>query len=139
MSRIRNKDTSLEMKIRKKLFNAGFRYRLHNKMLAGKPDLVLAKYKAAIFINGCFWHYHNCHLFKVPKTKTEFWLTKLESNKVRDEKNIQILLNGGWRVLVVWECSVKGKYRKDLNYIICVITDWIKSENNFFELKGEHE
>lgn len=139
MSRIRGKDTAIEIKIRKGLFNAGFRYRLHNRLLAGKPDLTFAKYKAVVFINGCFWHFHDCYLFKLPETRTAFWISKLESNRDRDQKNIQILLNGGWRVLVVWECSIRGKYRKDLNYIVEVITDWLKSDTNFLVLKGEHE
>jgi len=107
MRAIRNKDTKPELLIRKGLHAAGFRYRLGGAGLPGRPDLVFPKYKIVIFIHGCFWHGHNCKFFKTPATRTEFWLEKINSNKSRDQKNIQLLLARGWNVIIVWECALK--------------------------------
>lgn len=109
MSGIKAKDTKPEMAIRKMLHAAGFRYRLHDKRLPGKPDLVLPKYRTAVFVHGCFWHGHeSCSLFRIPKSKTEFWEGKISQNIKRDSRNISELLANGWRVLVIWECATKG-------------------------------
>jgi DNA mismatch endonuclease, patch repair protein len=108
MSRIRNKDTKPEIIVRKFLFNKGFRYRLYDKKLPGKPDIVLSKYKTVIFIHGCFWHGHNgCKYFVVPKTRTEWWLNKINGNKQKDIENFNILQGLDWRVLVIFECELK--------------------------------
>lgn len=104
MSGIRGKDTKPEMKVRRLLHAKGFRYRLHRKDLPGKPDIVLPKYKAAIFVNGCFWHGHGCSLFKWPASNAEFWKQKIEANKSRDTLAIAALEKSGWRCLTVWEC-----------------------------------
>lgn len=110
MSRVRSKDTKPEMLIRKFLFANGFRYRLHDKKLPGKPDIVLSKYKTVIFINGCFWHGHeNCKYFKLPKTRTEWWKAKIERNIVNDKEKHTLLQNAGYKVIVVWECDIKNK------------------------------
>lgn len=110
MSRVRSKDTKPEMLIRKFLFANGFRYRLHDKKLPGKPDIVLPKYKTVIFINGCFWHGHeNCKYFKLPKTRTEWWKAKIERNIVNDKEKHTLLQNAGYKVIVVWECDIKNK------------------------------
>ena len=110
MSRIRCKDTKPEMLIRKFLFANGFRYRLHDKKLPGKPDIVLPKYKTVIFINGCFWHGHeNCKYFKLPKTNTEWWQAKIERNIINDKEKHTLLQNAGYKVIVVWECDIKNK------------------------------
>lgn len=109
MSGIKAKDTKPEMVIRKMLHAAGFRFRLHDKRLPGKPDLVLPKYRTAVFVHGCFWHGHeSCSLFRIPKSKTEFWEEKISQNIKRDSRNISELLASGWRVLVIWECATKG-------------------------------
>lgn len=109
MSGIKAKDTKPEMAIRKMLHAAGFRYRLHDKRLPGKPDLVLPKYRTAVFVHGCFWHGHEgCSLFRIPKSKTEFWEEKISQNIKRDSSHISELLANGWRVLVIWECATKG-------------------------------
>jgi DNA mismatch endonuclease (patch repair protein) len=109
MSRIKGKDTKPEMIVRKYLFSKGFRYRLHDKKLPGKPDIVLKKYKTAIFINGCFWHGHmDCRYFVVPKTRTEWWLDKINKNISNDNINIGKLLQAGWKVIIIWECELKS-------------------------------
>lgn len=110
MSGIRGKDTKPETLIRKELFRRGYRYRIHDKRITGKPDLVLPKYNVVVFVHGCYWHGHeNCKLFRLPKSNTEFWAQKISGNIERDKKHITALLDDGWRVLVIWECSVKGR------------------------------
>ncbi|MBK3518578.1 very short patch repair endonuclease [Carboxylicivirga marina] len=110
MSRIRGKDTKPELLVRRFLFANGFRYRLHVKELPGKPDIVLPKYKTVVFVHGCFWHGHKgCKYFTIPKTRTEWWLTKIKGNSRRD-KLAEIDLNVlGWKVIVIWECKLKSK------------------------------
>jgi len=108
MSRIRGRDTAPELLIRRALHAKGFRYWLHDRRLPGRPDLVFPKYRAVIFIHGCFWHGHDCHLFKWPSTRKEFWQEKIERNRARDDSAIRKLQENGWRVLIVWECSLKG-------------------------------
>lgn len=109
MSRIKGKNTKPEMVVRKFLFSKGYRYRLHDKKLPGKPDIVLPKYKTVVFINGCFWHGHEgCKYFVVPKTRTEWWLNKISVNRNNDIKNITMLKETGWNVVVVHECELKS-------------------------------
>lgn len=108
MSHIRSKDTKPEQLVRQALWHKGFRYRLHVKDLPGKPDIVLPKYKTAIFVNGCFWHGHKgCKDFVIPKSNTAFWLEKIGKNKNRDEQNITALISAGWKVITIWECELK--------------------------------
>jgi DNA mismatch endonuclease, patch repair protein len=110
MSRIRSKDTKPEMMVRRFLFANGFRYRLHVKDLPGKPDIVLPKYKTIIFVHGCFWHGHkDCKYFVVPKTRTEWWLNKINGNIANDKKNLKLLKTAGWKVIQLFECSLKPK------------------------------
>lgn len=110
MSRIRSKDTKPELIVRKYLFSHGYRYRIHDKKLPGSPDLVLPKYRTVIFVHGCFFHGHqDCRYFTVPKTRTEWWLDKINSNKRRDDSNYIKLNEAGWRVLVINECELKPK------------------------------
>jgi DNA mismatch endonuclease (patch repair protein) len=111
MRAVRNRDTDPEIVVRKILFAGGFRFRLHVRALPGVPDIVLPKHRAVIFVNGCFWHGHDCHLFKTPKTRTEFWMGKIDGNRARDGRNTQALAEAGWRVLTVWECAVRGRLR----------------------------
>jgi DNA mismatch endonuclease (patch repair protein) len=136
MSRIRGKDTKPELLIRKGLFARGFRYRLHQKELPGKPDLVLRRYGAVIFVHGCFWHGHDCHLFTVPKSNTEFWSNKIRANCARDEANRRELLAGGWRVLEVWECAIRGKHRMSSEAVIEVIAGWLRSEQTIGSVRS---
>jgi len=125
MSGIRGRDTKPEILIRKGLFRRGFRYRLHVSSLPGKPDLYFPRYKAIILINGCFWHQHDCHLFKWPKTRAEFWSQKIRKNVARDKKNICIYTEHGLRVMRVWECALKGKYRLDKDSVLDIIEKWL--------------
>lgn len=112
MSRIRSKDTKPELIIRKFLFANGFRFRLHDKTLPGKPDLVLKKIKTAIFVHGCFWHGHeDCRYFVVPKTRTDWWLAKIKGNAGNDAKKKTKLLDLGWNVITVWECDIRPDKR----------------------------
>ncbi|PJD93376.1 MAG: very short patch repair endonuclease [Legionella sp.] len=138
MAGIRNKDTRPEMIIRKELFAKGYRYRLHQKELPGKPDMILPKYRAAILINGCFWHCHDCHLFKWPQTRREFWENKILSNKARDEINRISLLQAGWRILIVWECALKGKTKLDRVRLIDEIEAWIVSDSDYVNICGHN-
>ena len=108
MSRIRGKDTKPEMLVRRFLHAQGFRYRLHDKKLPGKPDIVLRKYRTVIFVHGCFWHGHQeCKYFVVPKTRTDWWFEKINKNIGNDEQAVKALKKDGWRVIEVWECSLK--------------------------------
>ena len=120
MSRIRSANTKPEMLVRKFLHANGFRYKLHDKTLAGKPDIVLPKYKTVIFIHGCFWHGHaNCKYYVVPKTTTEWWLNKINKNSANDAKAINILKKEGWKIITVWECDLKvAKIEKTLKTLI---------------------
>jgi DNA mismatch endonuclease (patch repair protein) len=109
MSRIRSKNTKPEMLVRKFLFSKGFRYRLHDKKLPGHPDIVLPKYKTAIYVHGCFWHGHqDCKYFVVPKTRTEWWLNKITRNISNDKINGMNILSLGWKKIEIWECELKG-------------------------------
>ncbi|MBV6444963.1 MAG: Very short patch repair protein [Ignavibacteriaceae bacterium] len=113
MSRIRSKDTQPELLIRRFLFANGLRYRLYDKKLPGKPDIILKKFRTVIFVHGCFWHGHdNCKYFVVPKTRTEFWLDKIERNKKRDKENAALLKNNGWNIIIVYECQLKKEKRE---------------------------
>jgi DNA mismatch endonuclease (patch repair protein) len=109
MSGVKSKNTLPELKVRKFLFNKGFRYRLHSKKLPGKPDLTLTKYKTTVFINGCFWHGHGCKKSKLPSTNVEFWNKKINGNIERDKKVYKELENLGWKVLLIWECDLKNE------------------------------
>lgn len=113
MSRIRNRNTKPEELVRKFLFSQGFRYRKNDARLPGKPDIVLPKYRTAIFVNGCFWHKHGgCKYFVWPENNGEFWRAKIESNVLRDNKKIAQLCSLNWRVIVIWECQLKPKVRQ---------------------------
>ena len=109
MSRIKGKNTKPEMIVRQWLWRNGLRYRLHRNDLPGKPDIVFAGRKKVIFVNGCFWHKHNCKYFKWPKSNTEFWRQKIEGNVRRDADNFAVLTAEGWGYMVIWECEIKEK------------------------------
>lgn len=108
MSKIRSKDTKPEMVVRRLIWGAGFRYRLHSKKLPGTPDLVFTPKKKVIFVNGCFWHGHICRTGKMPKTSTEFWINKITRNRNRDVINKGKLTRLGWKYLIIWECELKN-------------------------------
>jgi len=119
MSRIRSKNTKPEETVRRYLFSQGLRYRKNDNRLPGKPDIVLPKYKAVIFVNGCFWHMHNCSRARLPKSNLEYWESKIKRNVERDQRNYQKLSEQGWRVLVIWECELKNNYFEDRLQLLC--------------------
>ena len=119
MSQIKGKNTKPEMLVRKFLFSKGFRYRIHDKKLPGKPDIVLPKYKSVIFVNGCFWHGHEgCKYFVIPKTRKEWWLDKIKTTKQRDDNNKTVLTELGWKVYTIWTCEIRKDGSEELNKII---------------------
>jgi len=107
MSAVGSRDTKPEMRVRKALHRLGYRYRLHRKDLPGSPDIVFPKKKKAIFVHGCFWHGHQCRWGRLPKTKLDYWLPKIEANKYRDARNVSELHALGWKVLILWQCELR--------------------------------
>ena len=138
MSGIRGKNTKPELLMRKSLHAAGYRYRLHGK-LPGKPDLVFPARKAVLFINGCFWHGHDCHLFRIPATRPEFWQTKIASNVERDFRAIGLLHELGWRVGVVWECALRGREKLPFDFVMNRIGAWLDSSQTDLVIRGVPE
>lgn len=137
MSGIRGKDTKPELLIRSALHRAGYRFRLHSRDLPGRPDIVLPKYHAVIFVHGCFWHMHQCSLFKWPKSRTEFWREKLNKNRQRDTRLAEQLSDAGWRRLVVWECALKGREKLGIDRVRDLISAWLKGGEASAEISGE--
>lgn len=137
MSKIRSKNTKPELLIRSLLHRKGFRFRVHVKDLPGKPDIVLAKYKAVIFINGCFWHGHqDCSLFRLPSTRIDFWEQKIARNQTNDNKAIVALLEKNWRIAIIWECSIRGKNRNP-EQVITLIANWLEGSEVFLEISSK--
>lgn len=127
MAGIRGRDTKPEMLVRSALHRYGFRFRLHSSQIPGRPDLVLPRYRAVIFVHGCFWHGHDCCYFKWPSTRPEFWRTKIQGNRKRDQRVREQLRDAGWRQLVVWECAVRDREPRELARVISQITGWLRS------------
>jgi len=119
MALIKGKNTTPELMLRSALHKSGFRFRLHDRDLPGKPDIVMPRFKTIIFVNGCFWHGHHCQKDRAPVTNSNYWLNKILANRKRDAKNIHELRALGWRVIVVWECTIRTKnsLQKTVNYI----------------------
>jgi DNA mismatch endonuclease, patch repair protein len=136
MSRIRGKDTKPEMLLRRGLHAAGLRFRLHGAKLPGKPDIVFPRYHAVILIHGCFWHGHDCPLFKMPATRPEFWAKKISGNRERDLRTAKALQLAGWRALTIWECSLKGPARRPLAEVVDYCAAFTKGEAQHAELAG---
>ena len=146
MSQIKGKNTKPEIMVRKWLWKKGYRYRLQNKYLPGKPDIVFPGRKKVMFINGCFWHRHNCHYFKWPKSNSEFWFNKIESNVNRDKERQASLIALGWSYLIIWECALreasKIEMRDNMSPIMTFIDKFLSSENSKcmeIDLEGIHE
>ncbi len=134
MSGIKAKNTSPEIYIRKYLHSLGFRFRLHANNLPGKPDVLMPKHRLAIFIHGCFWHGHKCRYFKLPKTRTEFWLDKISKNQQRDILQLENLKKQGWRVLVIWECAVRYMKKNEHYPLMNMLKEWISVGGEYLEL-----
>ncbi|MGN6120550.1 MAG: very short patch repair endonuclease [Rhodanobacter sp.] len=135
MSGIRGKDTKPELLIRRGLHALGYRYRLHHPGLPGRPDLVLARHKAVVFVHGCFWHGHDCSLFRLPSTRTNFWKDKIRGNHERDDCAVANLMSQGWRVAVVWECALRGAGARP-EQVIRQIAGWLETEQPWIEVRG---
>ncbi len=139
MSKVKQKGTGSELRLRKALHAKKFRYRVNVKKLPGSPDLVFTKYKAVIFVHGCFWHQHKgCKYATMPSTRTEFWNAKFKANIERDKKSIQSILDMGWRVLIVWECALKTKEKSKFIELIDSIASWINSNITMKEIGKSH-
>ena len=131
MSGIKCKNTKPEIKVRKALHGLGFRFGRTNALLPGKPDIVLPHWKVAIFVNGCFWHWHDCSLSKLPSSNEDFWLKKLSANRERDFRVAVQLRERGWRVVTIWECALRGKHVEDtFNADMLAFSKWIREKYN---------
>ena len=136
MSRIRGRDTNPEQLLRKALHRRGQRYRLHVRTLPGRPDIVLPRYGAVIQVHGCFWHGHDCPMFKTPATRTEFWMKKINGNRKRDRKTVRELQQGGWRIAIVWECSLRGPARRKADEVARLCYSFLSSKRSGVEISG---
>ena len=136
MAGIRGTNTKPELLLRKGLHARGFRFRLHDSALPGKPDIVLPRYRAVILAHGCFWHGHDCHLFKGPSTRPEFWQTKIGRNREVDVRTDAALAQAGWRQGIVWECALKGRTRLPLEDVISACAEWLGSDRQRIEIRG---
>lgn len=136
MAGIRGKNTKPELMLRRGLHAAGFRFRLHDRALPGKPDIVFPKYRAVLFAHGCFWHGHGCHLFKWPSSRPDFWRKKIYRNREVDALASIALQEAGWRQGIVWECALKGKARLPIETVLAECATWLRSDIPFFEIRG---
>lgn len=126
MSRIKGKDTKIELEVRHGLHALGFRYRLGGAGLPGRPDIVLPRYRTVVFVHGCFWHRHDCHLFRLPRTRSDFWEAKINANAERDLRKQTELVAMGWRVETVWECQLRGLSTGDRGKVIIALAERIR-------------
>lgn len=127
MSRIKGKDTKIELEVRHGLHALGFRYRLGGAGLPGRPDIVLPRYRTVVFVHGCFWHRHDCHLFRLPRTRADFWEAKINANAARDLKKQAELVAMGWRVETIWECQLRGLSTEDRSNVIIALAERIRN------------
>lgn len=125
MRAIRTRDTAIELRIAAALTELELGFQVQDRSLPGRPDFVLADYRAIIFVHGCFWHRHHCPLFTPPATRREFWLAKIDGNVQRDQRHIAQLSADGWRVLLVWECALRGKGRLAEGELVSRLEEWI--------------
>jgi DNA mismatch endonuclease (patch repair protein) len=137
MAAIRSGNTKPELFVRRSLHAAGFRFRLHAKDLPGKPDIVLPRYRAVVFVHGCFWHQHDCHLFKWPSTRKDFWAQKISRNAGNDKLALAALLEQGWRVAIVWECALKGRHRLEPDAAMRELVRWVRTEEATLDIRGK--
>lgn len=137
MAGIRGKNTKPELLIRSALHRMGFRFRLHSARLPGHPDLVLPRYHSVIFVHGCFWHGHNCYLFRWPATRTGFWRKKIERNRFVDRRAFRKLRAEGWRVLSIWECALKGRKKLTMESVILGAAEWLREGERDLVIRGK--
>ena len=137
MAAVKGKNTKPELAIRSALHRSGFRFRLHRKDLPGRPDLVFPGRNAVLFVHGCFWHGHDCHLFRWPKSREDFWRGKIRRNIERDRQQREALAEAGWRIGTVWECALKGKTRLPFESVVDQCAIWLKSDIKALEVSGD--
>lgn len=140
MRAIGARDTAIEKRLASLLTQAGVEFRVQDASLAGRPDFVVENYRCIIFTHGCFWHHHDCYLFKVPATRTDFWLDKIGKNVARDRRDITALCAQGWRVLIVWECALRGRMKLDDTALTERLEEWIcgGGQSAQIDVKGIH-
>lgn len=137
MSGIKSRNTAPELMVRRGLHAHGFRYRLHVKELPGSPDIVLPKWRTALFVNGCFWHGHPCHLFRLPATRQEWWRAKIETNIKRDARITETLSSRSWKILTVWECAIRGRTARGIEETVSLIDQFVRSNATIGEVSGK--
>jgi DNA mismatch endonuclease (patch repair protein) len=139
MRAIKGRDTAPELAVRRALHARGFRFLLHSTRLAGKPDLTLPKHRAVVLVHGCFWHQHDCHLFKLPEERRVLWEAKLAGNVLRDEQVKKALASDGWRIATVWECSLRGRTRQPINQVADQLAIWLRGKEKTITIRGFEE
>jgi DNA mismatch endonuclease (patch repair protein) len=136
MSQVRSKNTTPELAVRSLLHRNGYRFRIHVKSLPGTPDIVLPKYHAVVLVHGCFWHGHTCHLYRLPKSRQEWWQEKVRRNREKDIRQIDELVERGWRVCTVWECALKRKGKLDSTELMRQLEQWLGRGEELWEIRG---
>ncbi|MDH4428172.1 MAG: very short patch repair endonuclease [Acidovorax sp.] len=136
MSGIRGRDTKIELALRKALHASGLRYRLHYRKLPGRPDMAFIGAKAAVFINGCFWHGHDCPFFRLPASNVEFWRAKIDANRSRDIATLDALHGLGWRTAIVWECAMRGRPANEFSALVGRLKEWIREGCSNLDIRG---
>ncbi len=137
MSRIRGRDTKPELLVRRGLHARGLRFRLHRRDLPGSPDLVFPRFRVVVFVHGCFWHGHGCHLFTMPATRRDFWTQKIGRNAERDNQALEALRAKGWRVLTVWECALRGRSQLEPGSVLQAIERFISGRAQQVDIQGD--
>ena len=135
MSSIRRENTVPELLLRTALHKSGLRYRLHDKKLPGSPDIVFPKFHVVLFVHGCYWHSHGCYKSSIPKSQRDFWINKFKTNRERDARNIKSLQEQGWRVIIVWECALKGKTSLPISTVVGAVKTLLRSNRAFSEIE----
>lgn len=136
MASVGQKDTGAELLLRSAIHKIGLRYRLHDRSLPGRPDLVFPRFHAVVFVHGCYWHSHGCYRSTIPKSRHDFWGEKFRANKSRDDRNADSLVKHGWRVMTVWECALRGKTAKSSSCIAQTVKTWLESSDNTGDIAG---
>jgi DNA mismatch endonuclease, patch repair protein len=136
MSGIRGKNTKPEIAIRKAIHRLGLRYRIHSSHVPGKPDMVFPAARAVVFVNGCFWHGHDCKYFKLPTTRPEFWTKKIADNKARDLLVRAKLEEADWRHMTIWECAIRGQKNEAALRVAAQAAKWLRSKSRRGEIRG---
>lgn len=139
MALVRGRDTRPELQVRSALHLRGLRFRLHARELPGRPDLVLRRHRAVILVHGCFWHDHGCNLSVRPRTRPDFWDEKFRRNRERDERNVRALVTAGWRVVVVWECALRGRGPFVLNAVMDTVEQWVREGDDGIREFDRHD